>query len=351
MSLNESLKNVWYYALPSVHLKTGKMKTMEIMGEPIVFFRDENGKAQALRDICPHRGIPLSYGRVMDHQGEKVVECPYHGWKFNGSGTCTEIPSLVEGQDLDCRKIKVRHFPVQETQGNIWIFFGDKDFDLSKAPSIPHMPTLANDRNPNFIEVTTFPCHVDHAVIGLMDPAHGPYVHQSWFWRSSKSMYEKKKKFAPKDFGFQMVRHEPSKNSKAYKILGGAPTTEITFSLPSVRVEHVAVGKRSFYSYTALTPVNEKLTRVHQLAYWDIPWLTLMKPLIWRFTKVFLYQDKDAVSKQQDGLKYDPSLMLIKDSDTQAKWYYALKTEWQKSLQEGRGFENPVKETELRWRS
>jgi hypothetical protein len=104
-------------------------------------------------------------------------------------------------------------------------------------------------------------------------------------------------------------------------------------------------------SYTALTPVNEKLTRIHQLAYWDLPWLTLMKPVIWQFTKVFLYQDKDAVSKQQEGLKYDPSLMLIKDADTQAKWYFSLKAEWENSLQEQRVFQNPVKETELRWRS
>jgi phenylpropionate dioxygenase-like ring-hydroxylating dioxygenase large terminal subunit len=351
MSTSAFLKNVWYYAIPSKTLPKKGMHSLEILGEPVVFFRDQHGLVKALRDICPHRGIPLSYGRVTEHQGEKVVECPYHGWKFNGDGVCTEIPSLCEGQDLDCRKIKVKHFPVLEQQGNIWIFYGDKDFDISKAPPIPNVGTFTSDKQPNFLEVTTFPCHLDHAVIGLMDPAHGPFVHQAWFWRSSKSIHEKKKKFAPVSHGFQMVQHQPSKNSRAYKFLGGAPTTEITFNLPSVRVEHVRVGTKSFVSYTALTPVNDKLTRIHQLAYWDLPWLTLMKPVIWQFTKVFLYQDKDAVSKQQDGLKYDPTLMLIKDADTQAKWYFSLKTEWDKSLQEQRQFQNPVKEAELRWRS
>ena len=347
MSSNLFLRNVWYYALPSQHLKVEALKPLEILGEPIVFFRNQDGKVAAIRNICPHRGIPLSYGQVVGD----TVECPYHGWKFNGSGVCTEIPSLCADQELDCSKIKIKSYFIEEKQGNIWIFMGDKDFDLKLAPPIPEMKSFAGDKLPNFIEVTSFPCHLDHAVIGLMDPAHGPFVHKSWFWRSQRSIHEKKKQFGPVDFGFRMIRHQPSKNSRAYKILGGEPTTEITFSLPSVRIEHVEVGAKSFYAFTALTPVNEKETRVHQLAYWDISWLTLAKPFVRWFTKVFLYQDQDAVTKQQEGLRYDPSLMLIKDADTQAKWYFSLKKEWQECLEQKRPFQNPVKETTLAWKS
>ena len=341
------LKNVWYVALPSSELKQGEVQSRKIMNEPIAFFRDSKGQASAIRDICPHRGIPFSYGRVVGD----TVECPYHGWKFDGTGMCTEIPSLCPDQDLNPNKIKVRHYPVLENQGLIWVFVGDKDADTSVSPNIPLMKAFPSDVKPKLTYVVNFPCHVDHAVIGLMDPAHGPYVHKSWFWRSEKTMLEKRKKFAPVPYGFQMVRHQPSKNSKAYKILGGTPTTEITFTLPCVRVEHIEVGKRNFYSYTALTPVDENNTRVTQLAYWDIPWLTLIKPAIHQFSKNFLGQDMDAVTKQQEGLKYDPSLMLIKDADTQAKWYYALKTEFHEHQQQAREFQHPVKEAELRWRS
>lgn len=341
----ELLKNVWYCALLSHELKPQELQTREIMGEPVVFFRETSGLVRALRDICPHRGIPFSYGRVV----ADTVECPYHGWKFNGDGVCTEIPSLCEGQDLDCRKIKVRSYPVKEQQGLIWIFVGDKDFNPSLAPQIPLMKTLPMDTKPQVSLVEIFPCHIDHAVIGLMDPAHGPFIHKSILWRSEKSIIEKRKKFAPVDFGFQMVRHAPSVNSKAYKVLGKEKTTEITFTLPSVRVEHIQAGNRNVYSYTALTPLNEKQTRIHQMMYWDNPWLTAIQPLMKKFAKFFLHQDIDAVSKQQDGLKFDPSLMLIKDADTQAKWYYALKAEWMKNHPES--FQNPVKETELRWRS
>jgi hypothetical protein len=76
-----------------------------------------------------------------------------------------------------------------------------------------------------------------------------------------------------------------------------------------------------------------------------------VQPLVKKFAQFFLNQDISAVSLQQDGLKYDPSLMLIKDADTQAKWYYALKDEWIKQQAQPQSFQNPVKETELRWRS
>ncbi len=344
------LRNLWYMGTLSAQLKAGKMKSLVIFGEPILFYRDSKGKVSALRDICPHRGIPLSYGKVVNDQ----VECGYHGWKFDCSGTCTEIPSLVNGQDLDPGKIKVRSYPTLEKHGVIWIFIGEKNaknIDISKFPLPPVFPGFSQDQKPKITEEVIFPCHVDHAVIGLMDPAHGPYVHKSWFWRSEKTMYEKTKKFGPTPFGFQMIRHEPSKNSKAYKILGGTPTTEITFSLPSVRVEHIMMGQHSVFSLTALTPIDEKNTRVHQMLFWNLARLSLVKPFIKKFAQVFLDQDKNAVSQQQDGLKYDPTLMLIKDADTQAKWYFQLKTEWMNSATENRPFRNPVPKTDLKWKS
>lgn len=344
--MTELLKNHWYMAIPSKMVVKEKMAHMEIMGEPIVFFREQSGQVKAVRNICPHRGIPFHYGRVVNDQ----LECPYHGWKFDGSGICREIPSLTSDQKLDCTKIKIKTYPIKEQYGGVWIFLGEKDFDMNYCPQPPTFD-LPAEAQPAICEVVEFPCHIDHAVIGLMDPAHGPYVHKSWFWRSSKSTYEKQKSFGPVSYGFQMRRHQPSKNSKAYMLLGGEPTTEITFRLPGTRVEHIKVGEKSFYSLTGLMPLSEKRTQVIQMAFWTIPWLTALKPLVVGFGKTFLGQDLDAVTKQQEGLKYDPSLMLINDADTQAKWYFMLKKEWAEHIQQKRSFNNPVPETTLKWRS
>jgi len=194
-------------------------------------------------------------------------------------------------------------------------------------------------------------CHVDHAVIGLMDPAHGPYVHRQWWWRSEKSMHEKAKSFEPRERGFAMAAHSPSSNSFAYKLLGGKPITEITFQLPGIRTEEIKVGKKRLLSFTAVTPIDDGHTHIRQIFFTDMWLIKLLSPLLKGFARAFLRQDADMVDLQQIGLKYDPTLLLIEDSDTQAKWYHAIKREWAKSRKEARAFKNPVKAKTLKWRS
>jgi phenylpropionate dioxygenase-like ring-hydroxylating dioxygenase large terminal subunit len=313
------------------------------MGEPLLLGRDGQGQAFALRDICPHRGIPLHYGRFDGSE----IECCYHGWRFAPDGRCTAIPSLVEGQGLDLARIRVKSYPVQETQGNIWVFIGE---DPSAAPPVPEIPGVG-DAAPQMFESLRFPCAIDHAVVGLMDPAHGPFVHRAWWWRSRHSIHEKSKPFAPAPFGFTMLRHAPSSNSNAYRLLGGKPETEITFRLPSVRIEHIAVGDRAVCNLTAVTPVGPGESEINHAIYWTLPWLTPLKPLLRPFVRAFLRQDRDIMTMQQEGLRHGTPLMLINDADMQAKWYYQLKNEYLRARAERRPFENPVSERVLRWRS
>ena len=82
-----------------------------------------------------------------------------------------------------------------------------------------------------------------------------------------------------------------------------------------------------------------------------MPWLTPFEPIFAVLGKAFIDQDRRAVENQQEGLKYDPTLMLIDDSDKLAKWYFRCKQEFSRAQAEGRPFENPVEETTLRWRS
>lgn len=349
------LRDIWYFALPGEAIKRGAMTHKVLLGEPLLIGRAETGEAFALRDICPHRGVPLSAGQLLGaHEsacGAAVVECPYHGWKFRADGHCAEIPSLVPGQDVEISRIRVRRYPLREVQGNIWIYMADeKRADVEPSHEPPLMPDF-DDRAPNIRETMTFACHVDHAVIGLMDPAHGPFVHRSWWWRSKKSIHEKAKAFAPSELGFSMVEHTPSSNSLAYKILGGKPTTEISFRLPGIRVERIKAGRHRLVGLTSVTPIDEKTTEITQSFYWTMPFLSIFKPVARRFMRSFLGQDRDMVNLQQQGLRFDPRLMLINDADVQAKWYHRLKSEWGDAVAQGRPFQNPVKPATLRWRS
>jgi phenylpropionate dioxygenase-like ring-hydroxylating dioxygenase large terminal subunit len=184
-----------------------------------------------------------------------------------------------------------------------------------------------------------------------MDPAHGPFVHQSWWWRSRRSIHEKEKAFAPSPWGFTMTRHAPSSNSRAYRLLGGAPQTEITFRLPGIRIEHIRAGKHVLCNLTTVTPIDDSATEVNHAIYWTMPWLGPLRPLLRPFVRKFLHQDRDIVALQQQGLRHAPPLLLINDADTQAKWYYRLKQEYARARVEGRDFVNPIKPRVLRWRS
>ncbi|WKL57411.1 aromatic ring-hydroxylating dioxygenase subunit alpha [Asticcacaulis sp. ZE23SCel15] len=346
------LKDCWYFAALSSELVSGKLQRYVLLDEPVLLGRDLNGAVYAMRDICPHRAAPLSAGQMIkDESGACIVQCPYHGWTFNTAGTCTKIPSLTSDQEMNASKIRVRNYAVTEQQGLVWVYVTS---DPRRPPEPDHAPpTLPGvvGGKPIIVERMDFDSHIDHAVVGLMDPAHGPYVHQQWWWRSSKKQLEKSKAFAPTEYGFAMVRHAPSKNSRAYRILGGAPATEITFRLPGVRYEHIVIGERQILGLTCLTPIDAKTTRITQIFWSDHSIFRAITPFFRLGAKAFLKQDGDMVNLQNEGLKYDPSLLWIDDADTQAKWYQQLKREWVQSRADKRAFVNPVKPSTLKWTS
>ena len=337
------LRDLWYMASFARDIGRGHLKRIILLGEPVLIGRMKDGALFALRDICPHRGVPLSAGRTMD---DATVECPYHGWRFRADGVCAAIPSLVDGQDMDPSKIRVRAYPAREQDGLIWIFMPSKDGNQPKSepPKVG-----APNTKPRWSESQTFACAIDHAVIGLMDPAHAPYVHGRWWWRVKPRI--KEKHYTPLPTGFVMTRHQPSK--AAYKMLGDV-TTEITFELPGMRFENirgVIAGKTvDVVGLTTCTPIDSDTTQVTQVFYWPW-WMGVMKPFFWAFGRTFLSDDRKMVELQREGLKFNPSLMLIQDSDVPAMWYHRLKKAWAESTTTGAPFVNPLKERMLRWKS
>src|SRR5215468_6963892 len=96
------LTGFWYRALPSEKVGRGPLQKGTLLEIPLVIGRDREGKPFALRDACPHRGMPLSCGQF---DGEQV-ECSYHGWRFEAqSGQCRLIPSLTSDQTLRVDRI------------------------------------------------------------------------------------------------------------------------------------------------------------------------------------------------------------------------------------------------------
>jgi phenylpropionate dioxygenase-like ring-hydroxylating dioxygenase large terminal subunit len=337
------LRNIWYFALAARDLRAGKLVHREICGAPIVFARTPDGAAFALRDNCPHRGAPLSEGCMRGND----VECCYHGWTFDSAGQCTSIPALVADDPVDLSKITVQSFPVRERQGLIWIWVGDGDGADTPIPEVPDVGNAA----PQIVHELDFPVSIDHAVVGLIDPAHTPHVHESWWWRRPGERRDKEKTFAPTPLGFDMTTHRASSNSKIYRLLGGAPEVQIAFALPGIRIEHIRAGRNFYCGMTACTPLDENRTLTTHLMWWSMSWLTLFKPVAMPFVRSFLAQDQAVFEKQARGLRSNPDLRLTGQPDQQAKWYFRIKNEWERCAADGVAFENPLSEASLRWRT
>ena len=351
----------WYRVLPGERLPRRKIHKAMLLETPMLIGRDYQGKTFALRDACPHRGMPLSYG----HFDGAQIECNYHGWKFDAhTGQCLLIPSLTSDQTLKVDRIYAGSFPCEEHDGYIWIYVpepgpaGAGTTKAAEAPfPTPRLPTFADKYKTAYL-TADMPVSVDHGIIGLMDPAHGPFVHQAWWWRTRHSIHEKQKAFEPIPNGFRMSAHTPSSNSAPYKLLrmyaaADSITTTIDFVLPNLRYETIRAGKYWFASLTTVTPITRNHCRIDVVAAWNIfRWLPFGSELLKYVFAKFVEQDRQTMEKQAEGLRHDPHLMLIDDADRPAKWYFQLKQAYLESRRTGVEMKHPMADpTTLKWRS
>jgi phenylpropionate dioxygenase-like ring-hydroxylating dioxygenase large terminal subunit len=346
------LLGFWYPALRSAQLRGRKLQKALLLGVPLVIGRDAGGRYFALRDSCPHRGMPLSFG----HFDGELLECCYHGWKFAPTtGQCREIPSLTSESKLKVERIFAASFPCAEQDGYVWVYMPDPATRDAVVPEPPKLPAFSPRYRLTHLSAD-LPCHVDHGIIGLMDPAHGPFVHQAWWWRTRRSIREKEKTFEPIPNGFRIRAHSPSANSAPYKLLGvyGQPiTTTIEFQLPNLRLEQIHCGDKWFSSRATVTPITPNHCRIDFCAAWNVfPRVPFMVTIFRIFARMFLGQDQRTMVKQALGLKYSPSLMLIDDADRPAKWYFQLKAACLEARRTGLPMKHPIPgQVTLRWRS
>jgi phenylpropionate dioxygenase-like ring-hydroxylating dioxygenase large terminal subunit len=372
----------WYPALRSSQISGQKMAKALLCGIPLVLGRKSDGKYFAMRDLCPHRGIPLSYGWF---DGNNVT-CKYHGWAFEPtSGQCQEVPSLSKTDTLDPCKIFAAAYPCEERDGHLWVYVPQsgrgrisrpsakveeesRSLDSRRSlgmtelgaqgpqlPPVPEVPKFGSRFHSAHL-TADLPCNIDHGIIGLMDPAHGPFVHQSWWWRSRASIHEKEKHFEAIEQGFRMTAHQPSANSAPYKLLGvygEKITTTIDFVLPNRRYEIIRAGDKWFASLTTVTPTIENNCRIDVCAAWNIFLnVPFLMPIAKFFGNRFVRQDQETMVQQAEGLKYNPSLMLIDDADRPAKWYFELKQARLESQATGQPMRHPMTgPVTLHWRS
>ncbi len=117
-------------------------------------------------------------------------------------------PSLTADQNLKVDRIYAGSYACEEQDSFVWVFIPDPappsaGFALrGEAPEpSPQIEKFSAKYKSAYLQAE-MPVSIDHGIIGLMDPAHGPFVHQAWWWRTQHSIHEKKKTSSPSPMAF-----------------------------------------------------------------------------------------------------------------------------------------------------
>ena len=165
------LRRYWTPALLSSELREpdGPPVRVRLLGEDLIAFRDTTGAVGLVANACPHRGASLFFGR----NEEAGLRCVYHGWKFDTTGACTDMPSEPAESNFK-NKVRVQAYPTHESGGVIWTYMGP-------AETMTAFRNFGTDDLPRdeWRAARTFSsCNWVQSMEGNMDTAHISWLHQ-----------------------------------------------------------------------------------------------------------------------------------------------------------------------------
>lgn len=175
------IENQWYAIAPEKMVSPGKMFGLKRLGKELLIFRTTDGKWGCLEDLCSHRGVKLSAGKLKE---DGCVECPFHGLRFSVSGDCTLIPANGKDKLVD-ERYHVRSYAIQAKHGIIYVFNGDKKLASSEVPFFPDFL----DESFVYSEIAdTWDTHYSRAIENQLDVVHLPFVHHNTIGRGNKTL-------------------------------------------------------------------------------------------------------------------------------------------------------------------
>jgi phenylpropionate dioxygenase-like ring-hydroxylating dioxygenase large terminal subunit len=161
------MRNCWQVIAFSTEIVDAPL-ARTVCNEPVVLFRTQKGEAAALADRCPHRFVPLSFGRVTGDQ----IQCGYHGLCFNAEGACVRVP----GQDMVPARAHVRKYPLVERHGFAWIWLGDTS--LADPATIPDFHWVDDPEWAAVNGYHHFGANYQLVNDNLLDLSHESFVHE-----------------------------------------------------------------------------------------------------------------------------------------------------------------------------
>jgi phenylpropionate dioxygenase-like ring-hydroxylating dioxygenase large terminal subunit len=141
---------------------------IKLLGEELIAFRTTSGAVGLVQNACPHRGASLFFGR----NEEEGLRCVYHGWKFDVSGACVDMPS--EPAESNFRnKVRATAYPTRERNGIVWAYMGPRE-------EPPQLPDLEGNMHENYsITILHRPNNWMQGIEGELDTIHAAFLHSS----------------------------------------------------------------------------------------------------------------------------------------------------------------------------
>ena len=226
----------------------------------MTLFRDRSGRAAAVLDRCPHRNVPLSLGRLRDG----LLECRYHGWRFDRTGACRAVPGLC-GDDPERRARAVDTFPVVERDGFVWVMPAPRAQPASD-PGPFRFPRVEDPRYTTVRRSFTLAGSLHAALENTLDVPHTAFLHGGLF-RGGREPVEVEVVVRP---GADRVEAdyvgEPRPPGLAGRILaprGGIVEHTDRFILPSIAQVEYRLEDNHLLVTSAFTPIDAVTTRLH----------------------------------------------------------------------------------------
>jgi len=167
--------NRWYPVAYLQDLDRKRPAAFTLLGRDLVIWWEAgSSRWRAFEDRCPHRLVPLSQGRI---NVSGLLECPYHGWAFDGSGACRHIPQAEAGMDPAARRSTCSSLATAEGQGLLFVFAGDAA--EAEASPLPLIPSLEGEPHSWLVQDTFRDLPMDAVTLleNVLDVSHVPFTH------------------------------------------------------------------------------------------------------------------------------------------------------------------------------
>jgi phenylpropionate dioxygenase-like ring-hydroxylating dioxygenase large terminal subunit len=291
------IPNQWYVLMESKQVKD-KPVGVTRMGEKLVFWRDGTGNVSCLRDKCPHRGVELSRGQVVNGH----IQCPFHGFEYDASGRAVFIPA--NGRNAPVPKaFRAHSYRTHEAHGFLWVWWGQNPpHDL--AP-----PRFFDDLDGDFMYKTIYDpwnAHYSRAIENQLDVVHLPFVHKNTIGRDIGTLVDGPGTLWVDDDMFYIYMYNRADDGTPPRKPGEVPVPDKTkdfkleFIFPNLWQNYLGEKSRIVIAFA---PVDEQRSLLYLRFYQKSLRVPLLGDLVtWLampFNRVIAHQDRRVVETHQ----------------------------------------------------